>query len=63
MSGSHMWVKQTLPTTVFVLSWFFSGCPGMLFLPCSPGWRLFFCVLLILTPAHTHLRLIIADGS
>lgn len=63
MSGSHMWVKQTLPTNVFVLSWFFSGCPGMLFLPCSPGWRLFSCVLLIPTPAHTHLRLIIADGS
>lgn len=63
MSGSHMWVKQTLPTTVFVLSWFISGCPGMLFLLCSPGRRLFVCVLLILTPAHTHLRLIIADGS
>lgn len=63
MSGSHMWVKQTLPTTVFVPSWFISGRLGMLFLPCSPGRRLFSCVLLILTPAHTHLRLIIADGS
>lgn len=63
MTGSHMWVKQTLPTTVFVPSWFISGRPGMLFLPCSPGRRLFSCVLLILTPAHTHLRLIIADGS